>query len=144
MPRGVWVRDPDRGGIPIPKAVQERTTKRIQEYAELHFVGKYTRLGIRFHKQFCYIDAYTEPDVPEPWPPPELPHLTETREERIEQLREIPFHLCRLRYYGDENRWSFAMFGYSNEKYALTMLPSGDFYGTPEEAFAAAGGAYLS
>ena len=36
------------------------------------------------------------------------------------------------------------MFGYSNEKYDLTILPSGDFFGTPEEACAAAAGAYLS
>ena len=69
MPGGGWVRDPNRGGIPIPGAVQERTTTRLQVYAERHFAGKFTRLGIRFQKQFCYIDAYTEPEVPEPWPP---------------------------------------------------------------------------
>jgi hypothetical protein len=143
MPRGVWVRDPDRGGTPIPKVVQERTAQRLQAYAERHFTGRYTRLGIRFQKQFCYIDAFTEPEVPEQWPPPELPDLHETREERVERLRNTPTHLCRLRYFGDENRWSFAMFGYGNEKYELTILASGDFFGTPEEAFSAAAGASL-
>jgi hypothetical protein len=53
IPRGVWVRDPDRGGTPIPKVVQERTAQRLQAYAERHFTGRYTRLGIRFQKQFC-------------------------------------------------------------------------------------------
>jgi len=144
MLRGVWVCDPDRGGTPIPPTVRERTDERIRSYAERHFRGNYTRLGIRFQKQFCYIDAFTEPDVPKRWPPPEVPDLHETREERVEQLRETPIHLCRLRYFRDDDRWSFAMFGYSNEKYALTILPSGEFFGTPEEAFAAAAGAYLS
>ena len=71
--------------------------------------------------------------MPERWPPPELPDLHETRAERVERLRNTPIHLCRLRYLGDEDRWSFAMFGYSNEQYELTILPSGDFFGTPEE-----------
>ena len=144
MPRGVWVRDPDRGGRPIPPAVQERTAQRIRSYAERHLQEKSTRLEVRFKKQFCYIDAFTEPQVPERWPPPELPDLHETRAERVERLRNTPTHLCRLRYFGDEDRWSFAMFGYSNEQYALTILPSGDFFGTPEEACAAVVDAYLS
>src|SRR5436305_5602 len=52
-----------------PHLVQERTARRIESYAERHFAGKYIRLGIRFKKQFCYIDAYTEPVVPRRWPP---------------------------------------------------------------------------
>ena len=143
MPGGGWVRDPDRGGIPIPPNVQARTTKRLLAHAEQHFAGKYTRLGIRFKGQFCYIDAYTEPNVLEEWPPAELSHLTETREERIEHLRNTPLHLCRLRYYGNEENWAFAMFGYSDEKYQSTMLPSGDLFGTPEEALRTVGEAYL-
>ena len=124
--------------------MQERTAQRIRSYAERHFAGKYTRLGICFQRQFCYIDAYTEPEVPKRWPPAGLADLHETRAEHVERLRNTPLHLCRLRFFGDEERWSFAMFGYSNEKYDLTILPSGDFYGTPEEAFAAFGEAYLS
>ncbi len=144
MPRGSWVRDPDAGGVPIPKPVQGRTAQRIQAYAQRHFASKYIRLDIRFKKQFCYIDAYTEPEVEDPWPPPGWPGPAQTREERLEELRNWPLHLCRLRYYGDEDRWSFAMYGYSNMKYDLTILPSGDFYGTPEEACAAAAGVHLS
>jgi hypothetical protein len=49
-----------------------------------------------------------------------------------------------LRYFGDEDRWAFAFFAYSSEKYELSMLPSGDFYGKPEEAFDAAAQNYLS
>src|SRR5207302_197081 len=100
----------------------ERTVQRIQSYAERYFAGKYLRLEVRFKRQFCYINAYTEPEVPQHWPPAGLPDVTETRAEHIERLRNIPTHLCRLRYFGDEERWSFAMFGYSNMQYDLTIL----------------------
>ena len=136
-----WVRHPDAGGVSIPEGVKRRTTERIQRHAEEHFAGKYTSLEIRFRKQFCYVDAYTEPAVAPGWPPSDWP---ESREEHIERLRQTPTHLCRLRYFGDEDRWAFAFFAYSSEKYELSMLPSGDFYGKPEEAFDAAAQNYLS
>ena len=136
----VWMRRPEAGGRKIPEDVQQRTEQRIRRYAEKHFKGKYTRLAIRFRGQFSYIDAYTEPCVPPGWPPK---GCHETRKQLLERLRNTACHLCRLRYFGDEERWGFAFFAYSSEKYELSILPSGEFYGTPEEAMAAAGGAYL-
>ena len=59
-----------------------------------------------------------------------------------ERLRNTPTHLCRLRYFGDD-RWSFGFFTYSNERYELSVFPSGEFFGTPEEAFQVAAGVYL-
>ena len=65
-----WGFDPDSGGVKIDDAVKRRTSERILRYAEAHFSGRYTRLGIRFRGQFCYVDAYTEPEPPGPgWPP---------------------------------------------------------------------------
>jgi hypothetical protein len=61
-----------------------------------------------------------------------------------ENTRYSPTHLFRLRYFGDENRWGFAFFACSSQKYELSMLPTGDFYGTPEDAFDAAAMCYLS
>lgn len=127
-----WVRDPDSGGVKIPKLVQARIKQRILKYAEAHYSGKYTRLDIRFRSQFCYIDAYKEPYIAPDFPPANFP---ESREEYIERLRNTPIHLCRLRYFGDEEGWSFAFYTYSNEKYELCMFDNGSFYGTPEEAF---------
>jgi hypothetical protein len=98
-----WVRDPHSGGIKVPKAVQERTKQRILDYAEAHYAGKYNRLDIRFRSQFCYIDAYVEPELAPDFPPPDFP---ETREECLERMRNNPIHLCRLRYFGDEDSWS--------------------------------------
>lgn len=134
-----WVRDPDFGGIKIPKRVQERTSQRILKYAEQHYSGKYIRLEIRFRAQFCYIDAFTEPHVTDDFPPPGCPG---THEEHLERIRNTPLHLGRLRYFGNEDSWSYAFYKYSDMKYELCVLDSGDFYGTLEEAFHA-GAVYL-
>jgi hypothetical protein len=135
MAKRRWVFSPDSGGVTIPEAVKRRTEKRIQDYAEAHHAGSYTRLEIRFRGQFCYIDAYTEPEPPSPdWPPADW---GVTREEYLERLRNTPTHLCRLRYFGDEERWGFAFYTYSNERYELSVFPDGDFLGRPEDAFEA-------
>ena len=52
----------------------------------------------------------------------------------IDRLRRTPTHLVRLRYF-QEDRWSFAFYTYSNDRYEPSMYPSGSFFGTPEEAF---------
>jgi hypothetical protein len=123
-----WVFDPDSGGVRIPQPVQRRTEQRIRRYAEEHFAGRYARLEICFHGQFCYIDTYTEPEPLGPnWPPQDWP---ETAEER-------------LRYLGDEEGWGVAFFAYSSERYELSVFPSEEFLGAPEDAFVAAVGAYL-
>lgn len=139
--RGEWVFSPDSGGVRIPDPVQRRTEARLRHYAEEQLAGRYTRLEIRFRGQFCYIDAYTEPDEPGPsWPPADWP---ETRQEYLERLRRTPTHLCRLRYFGDEERWGFGFFAYSSEKYELSMFPSGEFFGPPEDAFEVSAQLYL-
>jgi hypothetical protein len=140
--RGQWVFAPDRGGVRIPAAVQWRTAERIRRFAEQHFTGQYTTLDIRFRGQFCYMDAYREPEpLGANWPPPDWP---ESREEHLERLRTTPVHLCRLRYFGDEERWSFAFYTYSHERYELSIFPSGEFLGPPEEAFRVSAEVYLS
>ena len=127
-----WVNDPHTGGIKIPKTVQERTRQRILTYATEHYAGSYTRLDIRFRGQLCYIDAYQEPIISDDFPPPDFP---ESREEYLARLRSFPIHLCRLRYFGNEDSWSFAFYTYSHEKYEPSVFNNGTFYGTPEEAF---------
>lgn len=130
-----WVYDPHAGGAKVPKPAQERTRQRIEAYAKAHYAGKYSRLDVRFRGQFCYIDAYREPSVPADFPPPGFP---ESREEYLTRVRNFPIHLCRLRYFGNENSWTFAFYTYSHEKYEPCLLNNGTFNGTPEEAFEAA------
>lgn len=140
-PKKQWIFDPDSGGQRIPEAVRRRTEDRIRNYAQQHFAGRYTRLDIRFRDQFCYIDAYTEPEPPDPsWPPP---GWRETREEYLERLRDTPTHLCRLRYFGGEERWGFGFYTYSDERYTLSVFPSGEFLGPSEQAFQVAADFYL-
>jgi hypothetical protein len=137
--RRQWVFDPDSGGQKIPDAVKQAVEKRIHAVANEQFSGRYTRLDIRFRGQFCYIDAYTEPRISERWPPPDWP---ETREEYVDRMRNTPVHLCRLRYFGGD-RWGFAFYTYSNQKYELSVYPNGEFTGTPEEAFLTSAMLYL-
>jgi hypothetical protein len=136
-----WAFTPDRGGTPIPEPVRRHTTERIRRHAERHFAGRYTKLDIRFHGQFCYIDAFTDPaPPPDDWPPADWP---ETRAEYLQRLRSTPTKLCRLRYFGGEDRWGFAFYTYSNDRYELSVFPSGEFLGPPEDAFQVSAEAYL-
>ncbi|HET6573504.1 MAG TPA: hypothetical protein VFG68_07875 [Fimbriiglobus sp.] len=131
MSRG-WVMDPDSGGVPVPPAVRQRVADRIRKYADERYAGKFTRLDVRFRGVFCYIDAFTEPDEPSK----ELLKITrETRQQYLDRMRATPLHLCRLRFFGNEDRWSLGFYTYSNERYELCVFRSGDFYGPPEEAF---------
>ena len=125
--------NPDTGWIKIPVPVKHEVLKRITSIAEKHVKGKYTRLDIRFKSQFCYIDAYQEPEVSNDWPPEDWP---ETKDEYIERLRNIPVHLYRLRYFGGD-RWGFIYYTDSSEKYELSIYPDGEFFGKTEDAYLA-------
>ena len=132
MAKKTWVYDPQAGGEKIPDAIKSHIRLRILEHAAKHYSGKYNRIDVRFRSQFCYIDAYTEPFVPEDYDP-QL--FGESRDERIERLRNTPTHLCRLRYFGDADRWSMAFYTYSQLKYEPCVFDNGGWHGTPEEAF---------
>ncbi len=131
MARKMWVYDSQSGGKKIPDAIKPQLRQRILDHAEKHYVGKDNRIEIRFKGKFCYIDAYTEPYVAEDYDP-QL--YRESREEHIARLRNTPTHLCRLRYFGDENRWSMAFYTYSHEKYEPCVFPNSSWHGSPEEA----------
>lgn len=126
------MRNPHSGGVKIPPGIQGPVRERISKFAEKNYSGKFTRLDIRFKSHFCYIDAYTEPEIPSNFDP--VLHR-ETREEYIERLRNTPTHLCRLRYHGQIDSWSMAFYTYSHEKYEPCVFENGSFFGTPEEAF---------
>jgi hypothetical protein len=106
-----WVYNPHAGGVTIPSQVRQRTERRIRTYAEARYRGKFDRLAIRFRGALCYIDAYVA-DQP-----------------------DVPLHLCRLRYFRNEDAWSMAFYTYSHEKYEACLFGNGTWHGTPEEAF---------
>lgn len=111
----MWVRGGRTAGVKIPIAVLARTERRILDHAARHHAGKFSRIAVRFHGAFCYIDAYVEPE--------------------LEGRQNTPLHLCRIRYCGREDCWSFAWYTYAHEKYERSFLLSGQPIGTPEEAF---------
>lgn len=53
----------------------------------------------------------------------------------MEPDSDVPLHLCRLRYFRDEEAWSLAFYTYSHEKYEPCLFGNGSWHGTPEEAF---------
>ena len=126
-----WVYNPHAGGKSIPFAAKIRTERRILDYAAKHYSGKFSRIDVRFRGALCYIDVYTEPDLPRGSAPPP----GETRNQWIDRLRNTPTHLCRIRYFGNEDHWSFAWYTYAHEKYEPSFLITGEDHGTPEEAF---------
>lgn len=105
-----WVYNPHTGGRRIPPAVRARTARRIRSYAEARYAGRFRRIEVRFRGALCYIDAW------------------------IDNAME-PLHLCRLRFFGDEEAWSLAFYTYSHERYEPSVFLNGTFHGTPEEAF---------
>jgi len=48
-----------------------------------------------------------------------------------------------LRYFGREEGWGFAFYTYSGNRYELSIFPSGEFFGPPEEALQVSAGLYL-
>ncbi len=132
MAKKMWVLDPQSGGQKILDVTKKRISTRILDHAAKNYGGKYNRIDVRFRGQFCYIDAYTEPYVAADFDPT---LFGESREANIDRLRHTPTHLCRLRYFGDENRWSMAFYTYSHDEYEPCFFNNGSWYGTPEEAF---------
>src|SRR5262249_56539689 len=79
--------------------------------------------------------------------------LSQRQRERWPQLKEVTLRfrgrfayvdgvlpngdvlpLCRLRYGGYASEWGFAFYAASSESYKDSVLPSGAFVGTPQEA----------
>jgi hypothetical protein len=132
MSRKMWVYDPQSGGKKIPDSVKDRIRHRVLAYAEKHYAGKYNKIEVWFRGAFCYIDAYTEPFDDPDYDPKHFGG--KSREDRLAELREFPTHLCRLRYFGNEDKWSMAFYTYSHMKYEPCFFDNGTWHGTPDEA----------
>ena len=100
----VWIKE-------LTAEIRARTEQRILAHAAKILPQKSHQIRVRFHSDYCYIDADEEGGPP----------LT---------------HLCRLGWEGDPDGWSLAFYTYSNEKYQRCVYGSGQPSGTPEEALA--------
>ena len=127
---GTWVFNPHSGGLPIPSSVKRTTVTRLRKHAADKYKGLYARIDIRFRGALCYMDAFKEPHEPDKGL---LRINNETREAYLDRMRSFPIHLGRIRYFGAD-KWSYAFYAYSNERYEPSTF-GGEWFGTPEEAF---------
>jgi hypothetical protein len=109
---------------------QEALRVRLERHARTKWKEQCREVVIRFRGPFAYVDAFRARN--------EFPHRM-PQEERA-AIEAIPVHLCRLGYLGSADRWQYAFYKYSTEKYALSLCASGSFEATPEEAFDSSAG----
>lgn len=105
-----WHIDPHSGGNKIPPALFEELQTQAHAYEQTCSWHPKHLIKLRFKNQFCYVDSFEEGKGPDP--------------------------LCRLRYFAPD-RWSFAFYTYSNERYEPCVFPNGEWFGTIEQAIAA-------
>ena len=55
-----------------------------------------------------------------------------------------PLNLCRLRYIGSPDKWGFGCYLASKDGYEDSVLPTGSFTGSPEDALDCVCGLYLN
>lgn len=117
-----------------PREIQEDARSKLKERLEKHVIKKWKsrcrRVIIRFRRNFAYVDVLEASDGIK-W------------KKQLKAAETIVTHLCRLRYLGSADRWEFAFYKYSDERYQLCCLPSGSFSGTPESCFDCAANVYL-
>ncbi len=114
----VWVYNPHRGGKSIPPLVRRQLEDRLRAHSRPLLDSHGYHLAVRFRGPFCYLDAADEHQGGDP-----------------AMAGGELLQLCRLRYRGDADRVSFAFRSCSSEKYEPAVFPSGEWTGTPEEAF---------
>jgi hypothetical protein len=127
-----YLYDAHRGGAMISEAIGRRTEERLREFAHARFPGRFRDIGVWFRGSFCYVDLYRDPGPdPDGW---SLANSDETREQYRDRLAATPVHLLRLRYFGNPDRWSFALYDYASEDFEPATFPSGEAAGRPEDA----------
>jgi hypothetical protein len=127
-----YLYDAHQGGAMISDAISRRIEDRVRRFAQDRFPGRFRDVGVWFRGQFCYVDVYRDPGPnPAGWSPEDS---DETREQYRDRLSETPMHVMRLRYFGNPDRWSFALFNDATEEYEPATFPSGEAAGRPEDA----------
>jgi hypothetical protein len=127
-----YLYDAHLGGAMISDAIGRRTEDRVRQFADEAFPGRFRKLGIWFRGQFCYVDLFRDPGpYPDGW---SADDSDETREQYRDRLAAMPVHVLRLRYFGNPDRWSFALYNPATEDYEPATFPSGEAAGRPEDA----------
>lgn len=91
----------------IPASTQTSLQQKLQAHQRGHW-PQLRELQVRFRSNFAYVDGILADGSLQP--------------------------LCRLRYGGSATYWGFAIYLASKDGYEDSVLPTGRFEGTPEEA----------
>ncbi|MBA3629755.1 MAG: hypothetical protein H0W55_08785 [Actinobacteria bacterium] len=102
--------------MPIPDSVRSSLAQRLNQRRRDRW-PQLTGVRLRFRGAFAYVDGVLEDG---------------------EVLR-----LCRLDYGGSASSWGFAIYLASKDGYEQSVLPTGSFTGSPQEALDCACGLYL-
>jgi hypothetical protein len=102
--------------MPIPETARRSLARQLKLRREARWPDL-VELPIRYRGSFAYVDAVTADGDTMP--------------------------LLRLRYLGSPHTWGFAIYLASKDGYEDSILPTGTFTGTPEEALDCACGLYL-
>lgn len=106
-----WVFDPHSGGVKISPYRKAEIENRIRRYADRNLKDRCDKIEVRFRGALCYVDAW---------------------QSQSDGGKDFCSPLCRMRHF-DSERWSLALFTWSNEKYEPCIFPSGEWFGTIEE-----------
>ena len=112
----MYLRKPSRSSGGIPDSTKTSLHQKLMQHQRERW-PQLKEVAVRFRARFAYVDGIM-PDG-----------------------EVLP--LCRLRYGGYANDWAFAFYAGSSGAYEDSILPSGSFMGTPEEAHDCACGAHL-
>jgi hypothetical protein len=101
----------------VPESTKSSLAQKLTAHARTAW-PQLTGVDIRHRGQFAYVDG--------------------------ELANGESIKLMRLRYGGSAGIWGFALYLASTGKYEDTILPTGAFAGTPEDALDCACGLYLA
>lgn len=116
QPERMFLRKPSRSSAGIPDSTKTSLQQKLSRRQRERW-PQLKEVQVRFRARFAYVDGVTADG--EVW------------------------QLCRLRYGGYASDWGFAFYAASSDSYEDSILPSGAFVGTPEEALDCACGTYL-
>lgn len=112
----MFFRKPSRSGGAIPDSTKTSLEQKLRQRQRQRW-PQLKEVNVRFRGRFAYIEGVMPDGEIQP--------------------------LCRLRYGGSASLWGFAFYTGSGDRYENSVLPSGAFAGSPEEALDCACGAYL-
>ncbi|MCP4475640.1 MAG: hypothetical protein GY821_13970 [Gammaproteobacteria bacterium] len=102
-----WVFDRHTGGCKIPESKKKVIKEIIHDYGKSQAWSNEIYLRVKLKQQFCYIGTQQIDD-------------------------DYIFPLCRLRYFAMD-KWSLALYTYSNEAYTPSILSNNNQSGTLAE-----------